>query len=113
MFDNRYESKKEFNTLLKDFDIKPVLTTTRNPQSNALVERVHQVILNMIVTKDISNKVFDYIYTWGETLAYIAWLIRAYYHRTVQTTLGQYVFGRDMIFNLMSVIDWRVITVAK
>ena len=26
---------------------------------------------------------------------------------------GQDVFGKDMIFNLASVVDWRVVTVAK
>ena len=29
----------------------------------------------MLVTKDLDNKVFDYIYPWGETLASIAWTI--------------------------------------
>ena len=33
---------------------------------------VYQVILNMLVTKDIDNKVFDYIDPYGETLASMA-----------------------------------------
>ena len=33
---------------------------------------VQQVILNMLVTKDIDNKVFDYIDPYGETLASMA-----------------------------------------
>ena len=72
MFDYGYEFKREFTPLLKDFDIKPVLTTIKNPQANALVERIQQVTLNMIVTKYIDNKVFDHIDPWGENLAYIA-----------------------------------------
>ena len=72
MFDYEYEFKREFTPLLKDFDIKPVLTTIKNPQANALVERIQQVTLNMIVTKYIDNKVFDHIDPWGENLAYIA-----------------------------------------
>ena len=28
-------------------------------------------------------------------------------------TTGQDVFGRDMLFNLASVVDWRVVTAAK
>ena len=50
--------------MIKDFYIKPVLTKTKKPQDNAPVEQVHQVVLNMLVTKDIDNKVFDYIYLW-------------------------------------------------
>ena len=51
----------------------------------------------MLVTKDIDNKVFDYIDPWGETISYIAWEIRASYHLTIMTTTGQDVFGRDII----------------
>ena len=72
MFNNGYEFKRDFTTLLKDFNIKPVLTTIKNPQDNTLVESVYQEILYMLLTKDISNKVFEYIYSWGETLACIA-----------------------------------------
>ena len=50
--------EKKITPLQKDFFIKPVLPKIEKPQANAPVERVHQVILNSIVTKDISNKVF-------------------------------------------------------
>ena len=88
MFDKINKVKREFTPLLKDLDIKPVLITIKNPQANALVERLRQVILNIIFTKYLSNKVFDYIYPWGETLSYISWEIRASYKCTVKTTPG-------------------------
>ena len=113
MFDNRSEFKRDFNPFLKDFDIKLVLTTVKNPQDNALLERLHQVMLSMIVTNDIDNKVFDYIDLWGETPAYIAWAIRASHHRAIMATPGQAVFGRYMLFNIASVVDWRVLTAVK
>ena len=84
-----------------------------HPQANALVEQAHQVILNILATKDLDNKVFDHIYPWGETQASIAWEIRASYYRTIMATLGQAVFGRYMLFNLMSVVEWRVLTAAN
>ena len=65
------------------------------------MERVHQVILNMIGTKDLDNKVFDHIDTWGENIASIEWAIRASYHCTIMSTPGQAVFGRAIIFNLI------------
>ena len=74
---------------------------------------MHQVILNLLVTKDFDNKDFDHIDPWGETIAYIAWAIRAPNNSTIMSTSGQAVFGREMIFNLSLVIDWRVITTAK
>ena len=54
--------------MLKYFYIKPVLTKMKKTQANSLVDQVDQVILNLLVTKDLSNKVFDYIDPWGETL---------------------------------------------
>ena len=88
MFDNGSEFKQDFNTLITELNIKTVLTSVKNPQSNATAERVNQVILNMIVTNNIDNKVFDYIDPWGETLAYIERYIRASYHRTIIATPG-------------------------
>ena len=67
----------------------------------------------MLVTKDLDNRVFDYIDTWGETLTYIPWAIRASYHHTIMATIGQAVFGRYMLLNLASVIYWQVATAAK
>ena len=99
--------------MLKNSDIKTALTTIKNPQANALLDMMHQLILNMIVTKDPDNKVFDYIYPWGENLAYISWAIQAYSHSTIKATQDQSVFGRYMIFNLDSVIYWQVITDGK
>ena len=106
MFDNGYEYKQDFTPFLKDFGIKPVLTSVKNPQANAPVERVHQVILNILVAKDLDSKVFDHIDPWGENLPHIAWLIRVSYHLTILATPGQAVFDRYMLFNLASVLDW-------
>ena len=113
VFDNSSELKRDLTHLLKEFDIKPVLTSVKNPQDNIPIEKVHQVILDMLVTKDLDNKVFDYIYPWGENLAYIAWAIRSSNHCTIMATPSQSVFGRDMLFNLTSVIEWQVVTAAK
>ena len=64
----------------------------------------------MLVTKYLDNKVFKHIYPWGEKLIYIAWSIQDFYHRTITATPCQAVFVRDILFNLASVIDWRVVT---
>ena len=87
--------------------------TIKYPQDNAPVERVHQLISNMIVTKDLAKNYFSYIDTWGKTLVYISWAIRASYNHTIQTTIFQSVFGRDMISNLASVVYQRVLTAEK
>ena len=105
MFDNGSEFIREFTPLLKFFDIKPALTPVNDPKANNPEERVHQVILNMLATKDLNNKIFEYIDSWGETLVSIAQVIRASYRRTIIAMPVQSVSGRDMLFNLMSLID--------
>ena len=106
-FTNHMEQlSKIFNILrsLKGFDIKPILTTIKNTQANGPVERVHQVIFNILVTKNIDNKFFEYIDPWDETLASIPWAIRVSYQSNVMVTPGQAVFARDIIFSLVSVV---------
>ena len=94
---------------MKDFDIKPVCTTVEKPQANGPIERVHQVIHNMIVTKYIKTKTFDYIDPWYDILTSVACSIREFYHSTFDASPDQLVFGIDIIFSLTSFIDWRVI----
>jgi len=113
IFDNGSEFKKDFVILLKDIKVKPTCTTVENPQGNSPVERVHQVIHNMIITKDLKNKVVDYINPWGEILSSVAYAIRASYHSTLGNTPSQLVFGRDMLFNLNTIIDWKLISAKK
>ena len=85
----------------------------KKPQDNSPVDQLYQVILNMLVTKDLDIKFFNYMDSWVETLASIAWDIIESYHHNIMATPVQAVFGRDMLFNLASVVDWRVATAAK
>ena len=104
MVDNGSEFKQDFTPFLKYFYIKPVLTTIKNPQANNPAEWFNQVILNMLVTKDLANNFFDYIDPLGENLAYIAWQIRYYCHHNIMAKPGKSTFGRDMVSNLASVL---------
>ena len=110
MFDNGSEFKRDFVPLLKGFDIKPKLTTIKNPQANGPVERVHQVVGSMLRTQDLKNKVLDHIDPWGEVLASIAWAVRSAYHSVLGGTPAQLVFSRDMHFNIKAVVDWKQIS---
>ena len=71
------------------------------------------MIYNTIFPKDLDRKVYDYIDPWGVILASVEWYIRAYYHRTVGFTPSQVVFGIYMLYNLMSIVDWSVVTASK
>ena len=53
------EFSSEFTTLLQSYGVKVIKSTRRNPQSNAIIERIHQVMLNMLRTLDMKNFVWD------------------------------------------------------
>ena len=72
VLDNGSDFKLDLTPLLNYFDIKPVLLSVKNPQSNALVEQVHQVILNMIVTKYFDKKFLSPYYN-GHTRLSCIW----------------------------------------
>ena len=105
MFNNGSEFKQYFTPLLKYFDVEHDLTKIKNPQANSPVERVHQVILSVLFTKDIDNRLFDHIDPWVETLASIAWAIRSSCHRNILYTSGQDVFCGYILLKIVSVID--------
>ena len=82
---------------------KPI--TTRNPQSNAIIERIHQTIGNIIRTFDVSNIVNNY--PWSGSRAATMFAVHATYHTTLQASPMQLIFGRDDILNIKHVADWE------
>ena len=72
----------------------------RNPQANAIVERIHQVIGNIIRTFELETNYMDKDNPWKGILSATAFAVRSTFHTTLQSTPGQLVFGRDMIFDM-------------
>jgi transposase InsO family protein len=99
----------EFQSMLDDYNIKRKPITVRNPQANAIVERVHQTIGNIIRTFEIQTSYLDESDPWKGILSATAFAIRCTYHTTLQCSPGQLVFGRDMIFNIIHTANWEII----
>ena len=88
----------EFKELIeKDYGIQIKPITTRNPQANAVLERVHQTIGNIIRTFRVNEMVLDDENPWDGILAATMFALRATVHTTSQYTPAQLVFGRDSI----------------
>jgi hypothetical protein len=83
-----------------DYGVKKKPITTCNPQANAIVERVHQTIGNIVRTFKLQDNYPDEDDPWKGILSATAFAISATYHTTLQKSPGQMVFGRDMIFNV-------------
>ena len=65
----------------------------------------------MFLTKNFRK--FDNIDPFGSILASVAWAIRASYNSTTQATPAQLVFGRDMMFNISSLVNWKDLSLRK
>ena len=108
IFDRGTEFMAEFSTMLvNDYGIKKKPITKRNPQANAIVERVHQTLGNMIRTFQIQN--MDEDDPWSGILSAVAFAIRATVHTTTHATPMQLVFGRDAVLNIQFHANWKLI----
>ena len=76
-----------------DYGIKKRPITARNPQVNAIIERVHQTIANIIRTFDLNNIEVEEANPWDGILAATVFAIRSTIHTTSQYTPMQLVFG--------------------
>ena len=95
--------------ILHDYGIKGKPITVRNPQANAIVERIHPVIGNIIRTFELESNYLNEEDPWTGILATTVFAVRSMYHTTLRKTPGQLVFGRDMIFNIQHVANWEFI----
>jgi hypothetical protein len=77
-----------------------MLTSVKNPQANAILERIHAVIGNMLRTfkfdmaetvKPIHIDVF---------LSDAAWAVHSTHHTVFKASSGAAIFGRDMLFDI-------------
>ena len=95
---------KEFAKSLEEYGINKSTITTRNPQANAILERAHQTIGNIIRTFQFEDLNEDD--PWSGIISAVAFSMRA----TVSTTTGhspmQMVYGRDAILNIKHTVNW-------
>ena len=112
VFDRATKFMAEFAKMChNDYGLKSKPITTRNPQSNAIIERMHQTIGNIIRTFDVSNIVNNY--PWSGILAVTMFAVRTTYHTILQASLIQLVFGQDAILNTKHIANWEHIRQRK
>jgi hypothetical protein len=82
----------------------------KNSQANAICERIHQVLGGtMMCTSEFvmadSVEPAD-IDTFIDNAA---WAIHSTYHTVLKASPGAAIFGRDMLFDIPFVADWKLI----
>jgi transposase InsO family protein len=105
-FDNGNEYKATFKELCNNMGLKPKRSTEYNPQSNGIVERVHQVLADMLRTFELEKRELDKHDPWSEFLTAVGYAIRSTYHTTLEASPAQLVFGRDMMLPVTINADW-------
>jgi hypothetical protein len=74
--DNGSEFKAQFKQMCDNYGMKEKPSSSYNPQSNGIVERVHQVLGNALRTFELENKELDTNEDpWGPFLSAAAWAI--------------------------------------
>ena len=92
--------------MIETFSIKHTPTTVKNPQANSIIERIHQVVMNMVRTTDIDMQDTCEPEMIDNILSNVGWAIRSTYHTMLGSTPGAAVFGRDMLFDIPYIVDW-------
>ena len=109
IYDNGSEFKLHFEDLCDSYGLKRKPTSIKNPQANAILERTHDVLMNMTRTSelDMADSVApDDI---DAVLTNAAWAIRSTYHTVLKASPGAAIFGRDMLFDIPYIADWKKI----
>ncbi len=109
IYDNGSEFKLHFRALCDSYGIKRKPTSIKNPQANAILERIHAVVMTMLRTAEIdmadSVKPSDI----NVFLSDAAWAILSTYHTVLKASPGAAIFGRDMLFDIPFIADWKKI----
>ena len=114
IMDRGSEFMAEFTKMLKDdYGVKKKTITSRNPQANAIIERVHQTIGNIIRTFEVQKMELNEDDPWSGILSATMFAVRATVHTTLQATPMQLVFGRDAILNIQNDANWKLISERK
>ena len=102
------------NSLIEQgYGIKTKPASSGIPQANATIERIHQVLGNLIHNFNLHDTYVDDADPWMVILAAAASTVRSTYHRTKHKNMGQLVFGRYMILPINHLANWIFIRQRK
>ena len=93
----------------KNYGMKARRSTEYNPQSNGVIERVHQVVGDMLRTYELEESTLDANDPFSAIMASIGFAIRNTFHTTLRASPSQLVFGRDTFLPIKFNADWAYI----
>jgi hypothetical protein len=103
---------QNFHWLMEIFSIKDVCSTSKNPQSDLICERMHQTVQNMLRTLVHTNpsqnmtQARDII---DDALATAMHAMQTTIATTLGSTPGILAFAQNMFLNIPLIADWQAI----
>ena len=96
VYDNGSEFKLFFENLCESFSLKHKPTTIKNPQANAILERIHQVVTNMMRTSSLDMQETCTPDMIDDFIANVGWAIHSTHHTVFGSTPGAAIFNQDI-----------------
>jgi hypothetical protein len=93
IYNNRSEFKLHFRSLCDMYRIKRKPTSVKNPQANAILERIHGVLGNMLRTSKLDMAESVIASDINVFLSDAAWAICSTYHTVLKASPGAAIFG--------------------
>jgi hypothetical protein len=84
-------------------------TSVKNPHANAILERIHAVLRNMLRTSELDMAELVKASDINVFLSDTAWAVHSTYHTVLKASPGAAIFGRDMLFDIPFITDWQKI----
>ena len=107
IYDNGSEFKLLFETLCESYGLKHKPTSVRHPQANTTLEGVHQTIMAMLRTAELDMTDTVSKSDIADFLTNATWAVHSTYHTVLKTSPGAAIFGRDMLFDVPFLADWK------
>ena len=102
--------RKFKNSLIGNkYGIKNNPASPGNPQVNAIIEGIQQVLGNLLRTYNLQETYLYYSDPWMGILAAAAFAVCSTYHTNKVKVPGLLVFGQDMILPINHIENWRYI----
>ncbi len=106
IYDNGSEFKLHLEHLCDSYGIKRKPTTVKNPQANAILERVYQVLGQTLRTSELDMADSISPDDVDVFLDNAAWAICSTYHTVLKASPGAAIFRRDMLYDIPIVANW-------
>jgi hypothetical protein len=81
----------------------------KNPQENAILECLHQVLAQMLRTVELDMAKTVTLNDFNVFLDNLAWAICSTYHTILKASPGVAIFGCDMLFDIPFIANWNKI----